>query len=149
MPRSSRGRYDVTECVRWYIARLEAGGARDPDDIEEVVRERTRLYRAQARFRELETARVERSLVTVDEATAALEELAAILMMGLQALPVRVATALVGAQDEAEIIAIATKETHETLDSIRERTPALAADLRAGEYAVDATTDEERGAVGG
>lgn len=149
MPRAARGRYDVRDCVQWFIQRLEEGGARDPDEIEEVVKERTMLYSAQRRHKELEVGRLAGELVNIDEAQEALLELAAILVQGLDAFPTRAAAQLLNLTTEAEAIDIAQRETRHTRALLCERVKALGESLRSGFDAARADAEADGSGMGG
>ena len=149
MPRAARGRYDVRECVQWYVQRLEQGGARDPDDMEEVIAERIQLIRAQRHRVELDNEQRRGELVEYLEAQDALLELTSLLTQSTSALKIRLARSVLNLTTEAEAIHVIERETNAIGEQLSQRAQALGERLSLGSPTVETEPETDGSAMGG
>lgn len=132
MPRQDRGRYDLAACVPWYIQDVKSRGQVDPDEIEEVVLARTKLYDAQRLGKEIDNAIRTKQVAYIEQMDAGAMDLGAEFNAGLEQLPGRAAVECVRAQNETEAREILTRHANEIRERVSERLAAVARDLRAG-----------------
>lgn len=120
MPALSNGtkrEYDWDACFEWYLAMKQAAAA--PQDLEEA---KARKMAAEARLAELELERQEGRLVTVDDATKAVEAMLEQLRSQLQTLPQRWAPGVLGCKSLAEVTAKLDQAVTEAMTSLSEGT---------------------------
>jgi len=144
MPRISRGRYSLVECVKWHSEKLQnamTGGG----DISE---ERRGLIAAQRQRHEIETARLRGELIEAEEVAGCLNELAVIFTTQLETLGPKAAPRLIGQTHTGEIARV----IHDETKGVR-RSTAAAVQAFAGHYSgledYRTATDSGRGRVGG
>lgn len=147
MPKESRSRYNLAECVQWKLRELtdKAGPAnKDTSD------ERTELVKAQTRKLELESAKLSGDLVAVDTVRRVVNQVAVIASSQLDGLAARVAGTVAELNEPATIQQVIFDECRSIrasiADSIRDYATADAVAGSGGHRR--ATTKKKRGAVG-
>lgn len=123
MPKAGHGRYDLAECVQWYLESWRER-TREARSAKTTSGERQRYDAARADRAELENAQMRGELVDVAEIRATVSGIAATMCLRLDAMPSRLSPALAVL---SEIEAVHNALTVECRD-IRE---AIAADLEA------------------
>jgi phage terminase Nu1 subunit (DNA packaging protein) len=115
MPKEARGKYDLAECVRWYLGfKLKSG----PHSTANVNEARQALYEAQTEKVALETARIRKETVAADQYMIDLNQMAVLFSSGLDSIGGRLASQLAGMTDPAEIAAHLTHETNAIRESV-------------------------------
>lgn len=126
MPRVSRGRYRLADCVQWYLEKqrtlMEGGG--------DMSEERRKLITAQRQRHEIEAQRLRGELVAADLVDATFNELAVIFATQLDGFGPRVAPRLLNQVNTGEVVRILHDETRH----IRRSTSAAVQDF-ASTYA--------------
>jgi phage terminase Nu1 subunit (DNA packaging protein) len=113
MPRERRGKYDLAQCVRWYLGfKLKSG----PHSTANVNEARKKLYEAQVEKTELETSRIKRETIPADEHMIDMNQLAVMFTSGLDALTGRLSSVLPG--DQAANAELILKETNAIRESV-------------------------------
>jgi len=102
MPRVSRGRYRLADCVQWYIekqrALMDGGG--------DMTDERRKLITAQRQRHEIEAQRLRSELIDAELVMTAFNELAVIYATQLDGFGPRVAPRLLNQVDTGEVVRI-------------------------------------------
>jgi phage terminase Nu1 subunit (DNA packaging protein) len=98
-----KGKYELVSAVQGYIKFLQDRASGGRTERADVHTERARLVRAQAEFREMETARLYRELLPFDEVVTAWQQLITAFRAKCLALPSKLAPLLVAIDEIGEI----------------------------------------------
>ena len=115
MPKQGRGKYDLAECVRWFLAFKLKTGTHSTANVNEA---RKKLYEAQVEKTELETSKIKRETIPADEHMIDMNQLAVLFSSGLDAIGGRLASQLAGMNDPAVISEHLTTETNAIRESV-------------------------------
>ena len=96
-----------------------------PEEVDEVVQARTRLYDAQTRAKEIDNRKADGELIEVDDALAVCMDMGVELVAGADQLPGRVAPDCVGLPSEAEALRAVAKHANEFRERIAESVEGL------------------------
>ena len=142
LPQSTKGRYDLAQAVQAYVHYCSHGKAHN-----ENLKSKQRWEEAKAKKVELETAQLERKLVTIEDAQIAINEAMVIIATQLDGIGGRLASEIAGMTDPAEIRQRLLNETRRIRAAAADRLARLgAADHSSGDS--EATTGKNSRPVG-
>jgi phage terminase Nu1 subunit (DNA packaging protein) len=123
MPKRTRGRYDLLECVRWYIKYLHAviekkGVPVAGGGFAGEHGERVRLIRADADMREMLLAKERGLLVAVHDAEREVLDLVLMTKARILSIPGRLASEVTGQDSRIMVQAIIEKHLKEALSQL-------------------------------
>jgi phage terminase Nu1 subunit (DNA packaging protein) len=126
MPREQRGRYDAMKCMLWYIRFLQAtleksAISTDPRGAATERQARVRKIRADADMKELELARVQAGLVSIEDVARAAADLVGVTKARVMAIAPRLAPELLGETSRVMVQAKLEKALKETLAQLARR----------------------------
>ena len=123
MPRQTKGKYLLRDCMQWYINRLKitATGGENSD----IAEEKLKLVRAQRNRVELDNKKVRSELIDHDTIAGAFNQMGSVFASQLDSLGARMAGILSGIADPGEIQRILFNECR----AIRDTTSATVIDL--------------------
>jgi hypothetical protein len=130
MPRVERGKYDLAQCMLWYIRYLQKAlsskGTIDEDGAVGSLRgERQALIRVQRQREELALAKDRGSLMTIQDHEAIVASMILETKARVMAVGPRVSGDLVGEESKSMIIAKLEKAHREALSELAKSTPRL------------------------
>lgn len=126
------GRFELVSAVQGYVKFLQdlAGGRIERRDVHS---ERARLTRAQAEYKEMEVARLQRSLLPFDEVVTAWQQLVAAFRTKCLALPSKLAPQLAATNETREIQGYIEGGIREALEDLSRFTLARGGPARNSE----------------
>ena len=112
MPKVGRGKYDVAECIQYYIGEKEQKAGTELND------QRLLLYQAQTEKLNLEMEQKRRELLEASEVAHVLNELSVTFCSQVDSIGARLAQELVGWTDPAEIKERIDDESRQVRESV-------------------------------
>ena len=114
MPKVKRGRYNLAECVQWYVNyRVKAASHASRMD-----NARLRKLRAEAKEKELKISTMEGKLIPVDEVVKTWSNITAAMRAKLLAIPTKAAPMILSITKQAEAQEILKSYIYEALDEL-------------------------------
>lgn len=129
-PKAARNKYDIGDCVDWWINRAEQ---RAEDRGTSLDEERRKLYQAQRIRTDLDNQRTQGNLIPAEDVQIAINELAAIYAGQLDAIGGRLAHEVAGMTEPAEILDLLTREARAIRETVAIKLDALADTLNSGD----------------
>ena len=131
MPKNERGKYNLIECVKWYINFWKQRASGDND---EKKNQQIGLIEAQRDKIVLETNKLRETLLPVEEVAHTLNAIAVIVSTQLDGLGARMANTLAGIDEPAEIQRTLFNECRTIRDNVAGQIDTLAACADVLEY---------------
>jgi len=114
MPKVKRGRYNLADCVQWYVNyRVKAASHASRMD-----NARLRKLRAEAKEKELKISTMEEKLIPVDEVVKTWSNITAAMKAKLLAIPTKAAPMILSITTQAEAQDILKSHIYEALDEL-------------------------------
>ena len=114
MPQVKRGRYNLADCVQWYVDyRVKAASHASRMD-----NARLRKLRAEAKEKELKISTMEEKLIPVDKVVKTWSNITAAMKAKLLAIPTKAAPMILSVTTQAEAQEILKSHVYEALDEL-------------------------------